>query len=93
MEPRLRSHELGLGRVGGRMDDEMARRGEVMVLRGRVSCTARRGEVTVLRGRASCAAIHCLWSFLTPVALRVGSHGLPEDPTLHPPKPPLAEQP
>ena len=77
MEPRLRSHELGLGRVGGRMDDEMARR----------------GEVTVLRGRASCAAIHCLWSFLTPVALRVGSHGLPEDPTLHPPKPPLAEQP
>ena len=52
-----------------------------------------REEVTVLRGWASCTAIHRPWSFCTHVALRVGSHSLPEDPTLHCPQPPLAEQP
>ena len=67
----------GLGRVGGRMDDVMTR------------C----GEVTELRGQAFCTAIHRPRSFRTPVALRVGSYGFPENPTLQPPQPPLVDQP
>ena len=51
------------------------------------------GEVTELRGQASCTAIHRPRSFRTPVALRVGSYGFPENPTLQPPQPPLVDQP